>query len=713
MKILLIHTFFSRYTRCFLTFRHLLLLALLGLFVGCGSSSKSDFNDDNAQEQLPVAVIKTTKKIAVTGTKFELDGSESYHLNAKGKKSSKNIIAYVWEPSPENRIKVKLDNKKSNKTSFLIKQHLGVEYLSFTLMVTDINGKTARATKIVELRGDSKNDPVAVINDAPRELKPADKVTLDGRKSYYRDGNDDSDQFKNIIHYEWFQKASDSIKVEAEDDDKSTFTFTVPKRFVGNSDIHLVLTVTDKYKREASKELTIKMTGGDSENPVVAVIDAPGSAHPETLVELDGSRSYYDNDNATKSKYDNVVKYQWKQDSTDTKLVALTVDPTNPALVTFTSPALEGAEKLDLHFTLTVTDIHRRTNSQSITIRVSDNILYTVSGKITVKSNSHVDGDINNPRAIYTPNDTFDTAQYITNPAQVLGYINRKGKGVAGRSSKKGDRGDFYKIKITQGQNLLVQYFVGNMEAVDLPKPEEEIENITGVNLNEEEKRPQVLRKTDNNFDLYIYNSERRLETRFDTLNYCRFKEVKDCAVLGESVLIGKTIADKNFIESFDNVDGKKYHRLSAIYNFADHDLSAGEYYVQIFAGLGASNYKLTVINPDGNFEDVPKALPFPMLDVILFDPYDDLIVNPRRLYFNQAVVEDKQGNTIKGEYYYQLRDVAAAKYYMLAAIDLDNDGYYAPFLLEPAATPPNQKYHQIDLEQNIDDLNFKLEISK
>ncbi|HID92975.1 MAG TPA: hypothetical protein EYP60_02655, partial [bacterium (Candidatus Stahlbacteria)] len=377
---------------------------------------------------------------------------------------------------------------------------------------------------------DLRNDAPDIRISAPSNVGLNEEVVLDGSRSSDIDGEIE------ISSYEWSQSENDELQVSLSiDANKSTARFTTPEIFIGEIRLHFTLKAKDKEGKTGSSSVVVILKGLPSNNPVVAIIDAPSSARPESLVELDGLRSHYENDN-------NIESYKWEQNSTDTKKVELSVNPNTPGKVSFISPQI-STENLDLHFTLIVTDIYGRKASKSIVIRISNSVSYTISGKITVKSNSHLDGDINDPRAIYKPNDTFDTAQYISNPAQVVGYINRKGKGPVGRSSSQGDRADYYKVTMAEGQKLRIQYFVGEMKT----------ENTTN-----DKEPPRILLKTDNNFDIYIYNDAKKLINRFDTLHYCDFvddqgkTDINRCLNKSESPLIGGADDENNYIETIE-----------------------------------------------------------------------------------------------------------------------------------------------------------------
>ncbi len=79
---------------------------------------------------------------------------------------------------------------------------------------------------------------------------------------------------------------------------------------------------------------------------------------------------------------------------------------------------------------------------------------YSIGGRIAVSSNNAVDGDVNDPNALYTNNDDASHAQAIPNPVIVGGYVNLPGKGHSGRSATRGDQNDFYQVDLDADQTI-------------------------------------------------------------------------------------------------------------------------------------------------------------------------------------------------------------------------------------------------------------------
>ncbi len=91
---------------------------------------------------------------------------------------------------------------------------------------------------------------------------------------------------------------------------------------------------------------------------------------------------------------------------------------------------------------------------------------FTVSGTITAASGSVTDNDVNDPNAPYTTNDSIETAQSISNPAMVGGYVNQPGSGEPGRSTAAGDTHDIYSVALAAGQ--VITLTIGDAIAGDV-----------------------------------------------------------------------------------------------------------------------------------------------------------------------------------------------------------------------------------------------------
>lgn len=91
---------------------------------------------------------------------------------------------------------------------------------------------------------------------------------------------------------------------------------------------------------------------------------------------------------------------------------------------------------------------------------------FTLGGAITPPSYSAVDSDVNDPKAVYIPNDTLAQAQEILVPTILAGYLNLPGKGAPGRSFTRGDPEDYYRVRLSAGDPIIL--FIPSPNDTDL-----------------------------------------------------------------------------------------------------------------------------------------------------------------------------------------------------------------------------------------------------
>jgi serine protease len=92
---------------------------------------------------------------------------------------------------------------------------------------------------------------------------------------------------------------------------------------------------------------------------------------------------------------------------------------------------------------------------------------YTLSGTIQASDANVIDADVNDPLAPYEPNDTFEQAQELPNPAIIGGYVNVAGAGEIGRSWIYGDEYDYFKAALAADQTINL-YIGADPEVADL-----------------------------------------------------------------------------------------------------------------------------------------------------------------------------------------------------------------------------------------------------
>ncbi len=104
---------------------------------------------------------------------------------------------------------------------------------------------------------------------------------------------------------------------------------------------------------------------------------------------------------------------------------------------------------------LQVTDDHGATGSQSTDITVNAAVgSFTAAGAISILSTSAIDNDVNDLNAVRGANDTIATAQRVSNPVSIGGYINVPGAGPIGALKTPGDPTDNYAVALAGGETI-------------------------------------------------------------------------------------------------------------------------------------------------------------------------------------------------------------------------------------------------------------------
>jgi serine protease len=81
---------------------------------------------------------------------------------------------------------------------------------------------------------------------------------------------------------------------------------------------------------------------------------------------------------------------------------------------------------------------------------------YTISGTITAAAGNQVDSDINDTGLVPVTNNGFSSAQTISVPGVIGGYINASGFGDNGNSYENGDTSDFYQAGLDAGTTIRI-----------------------------------------------------------------------------------------------------------------------------------------------------------------------------------------------------------------------------------------------------------------
>lgn len=304
--------------------------------------------------------------------------------------------------------------------------------VSLQLQVTDDQGASASDVVLVTI-----NPP----NVAPTVSAGADRIVASGSVVNVSAQAADSDGV--ISTYSWSQISGPSITLTPNNQADTSFNAPVVS---ANTDIVLQVQVTDNSNASASDQIIITVSPNNI--PPQAVIQAPSAISEGNFIELDG-RASVDSDGSIQS-------YLW-----ELLPGSASVTLSNSALdvASFIAPATTQALTLD--FQLTVTDNQNASNSTTHQVTVYP--LVTLSGNITVNSANLLDGDINQTGSVVVANDSISSAQHLSNPMLLGGYVNQAGAGPAGRSQVSGDPDDYYHITLNAGQTVSLS--VGDAQA--------------------------------------------------------------------------------------------------------------------------------------------------------------------------------------------------------------------------------------------------------
>ncbi|MEM1153980.1 MAG: S8 family serine peptidase, partial [Pseudomonadota bacterium] len=80
--------------------------------------------------------------------------------------------------------------------------------------------------------------------------------------------------------------------------------------------------------------------------------------------------------------------------------------------------------------------------------------VFQISGTITASGSQAVDSDTNDPASLAISNNSISSAQFISNPVTLGGYVNQPGSGAAGRSRLSGDTDDYFLVELLAGQRI-------------------------------------------------------------------------------------------------------------------------------------------------------------------------------------------------------------------------------------------------------------------
>ena len=149
-------------------------------------------------------------------------------------------------------------------------------------------------------------------------------------------------------------------------------------------------------------------------------------------------------------------------------------------------------------------------DGNTVDVIVTMRVVITVGGTITAASNTAVDGDLNDPFSPLTANDSFATAQPLTTPVILNGFVTKFGTGFTGdRFATSGDESDFYRATLLNGQFVslrVADYPQNPANDVDIYLYDSNQKVVTSSLLQQEFESMQVPADGDYYIEVYAYS---------------------------------------------------------------------------------------------------------------------------------------------------------------------------------------------------------------
>jgi len=312
------------------------------LLTACGGGSDSDSSTDISQGTTKLAPIANVGADISTdeNTTVTLDGSNSSD-------SDGSIVEYLWKQD-SGSYDVEITGSNQSIASFSAPNIDSDLNLVFELTVTDNDGISSKDyLNVTILRVNQQ--PIANIS-ANLEVNGDELVTIDGSNSNDPDGS--------IASYAWAQTSGTNVAIT--NANQAIASFTAPNV---NAQLVFELTITDNEGATNTQSITVTTI---EQTPEIIENQTP-VANVQKTVTVDGGEQVILNGAASSDPDGNIVNYNWAQTS-GSPSISFTKTQSSQATTSFIAPNVNTV----LIFQLSVTDNNGATNTNSVTVTISE-----------------------------------------------------------------------------------------------------------------------------------------------------------------------------------------------------------------------------------------------------------------------------------------------------------------------------------------------------
>ena len=304
----------------------------------------------SSDANVTISITYNSPPTANAGSNQEVDEGAIVQLSGSASSDLEDSsLTYSWQQVDSSGHTITLSDANIANPTFTAPNPVADTALTFNLKVTDSLGKTDQDAVVITVL---YNNPPTANAGANAQVNEGDSIQLDASAS--------SDSEDSSLTYSWQQVDSSGYTISLSGADTATPSFTAPE-VAADTDLIFQLTVTDSLGKSSDANVTITVIYN---TPPTATAGANQSVNESQVVQLDGSASSDFEDQ------DSSLAYSWQQ--SDSSGYTIILSDANSATPSFTAP--EVPADTDLTFQLTVTDSLGKSDQDTVTITVLNNI---------------------------------------------------------------------------------------------------------------------------------------------------------------------------------------------------------------------------------------------------------------------------------------------------------------------------------------------------